>query len=129
MIHHVEIYISDLAVSRRFWVGLLRHVGFSERAHWDEGFTLARDRELGYLTFVQVPPDHAHRPYHRRAVGLNHLAFVAGSRERVDRIRQYCVDEGIRLLYDDRYPFANGSPDYYAVFLEDPDRIKVEFVA
>jgi hypothetical protein len=33
------------------------------------------------------------------------------------------------MLYDDRYPFANGSDDYYALFLEDPDRIKIEFVA
>ena len=129
MIHHVELYVSNLSVSRRFWTGLLDHVGFGERSHWDCGFTLARDGEPGYLTFVQVSPEHAHRPYHRRAVGLNHLAFATGSCERVDRIRQYCVDQGIRLLYDDRYPFANGTPDDYAVFLEDPDRIKVEFVA
>lgn len=28
-----------------------------------------------------------------------------------------------------RIPFANGGTDYYALFVEDPDRIKVEFVA
>ena len=33
------------------------------------------------------------------------------------------------MLYDDPYPFATGGNDYYALFLEDPDRIKVEFVA
>lgn len=129
MIHHVEIYVSDLGASRRFWTGLLRHVGFFERSRWEGGFTLACDSGGGYLTLVQVSPQHAGHPYHRCAVGLNHLAFAAGGRKNVDRIRRYCLDEGVRLLYDDRYPFANGAPDYYAVFLEDPDRIKVEFVA
>lgn len=30
--------------------------------------------------------------------------------------------------YEDRHPYAGG-PDYYAVFFEDPDRMKVEIVA
>ena len=29
----------------------------------------------------------------------------------------------------DTFPFANGGNDYYALYVEDPDRIKVEFVA
>jgi hypothetical protein len=35
------------------------------------------------------------------------------------------VARGSRLLYGDRYP----SEDYYAVYFEDPDGIKVEIVA
>lgn len=31
-------------------------------------------------------------------------------------------------LYESEYPFASG-PDYYALYCEDPDRIKVEVVA
>ncbi|KHF36766.1 hypothetical protein CM49_01072 [Paenibacillus sp. P1XP2] len=34
--------------------------------------------------------------------------------------------KGVKLLYEDRYPYAGG-PEHYAVFFEDPDRIKVEF--
>jgi len=30
------------------------------------------------------------------------------------------------MLYDKRYPLANGGTDYHALFVEDPDRIKVE---
>jgi hypothetical protein len=44
-------------------------------------------------------------------------------------LRQYCLDNNITVLYDERYPFANGGNDYYALYIEDPDRIKVEFVA
>ena len=47
----------------------------------------------------------------------------------VDRLRVYCRENRISCLYEDRYPFANGGSDYYALFVEDPDRIKVEFVA
>ena len=47
----------------------------------------------------------------------------------MDSLRTYCQQQGITCLYDDHYPFANGGTDYYALFVEDPDRIKVEFVA
>ena len=35
---------------------------------------------------------------------------------------------GHSILYENRFPFATG-PGYYAIFREDPDRIKVEVVA
>ncbi|ALN74459.1 hypothetical protein [Aureimonas sp. AU20] len=44
-------------------------------------------------------------------------------------MRDHCEARGILCLDDDRYPFANGGEDYHALFVEDPGRIKVEFVA
>ena len=57
------------------------------------------------------------------------MAFKVKSREAVDALRRYCVENNIRSLYDEKYPFANGGTEYYALFVEDPDRIKVELVA
>lgn len=37
-------------------------------------------------------------------------------------------ERGVHILYQDKHPFAGGD-NYYAVFFEDPDRIKVELVA
>ncbi len=37
-------------------------------------------------------------------------------------------ERGVRILYEDRHPHAGG-PDHYAVFVEDPEGIKVEVVA
>jgi catechol 2,3-dioxygenase-like lactoylglutathione lyase family enzyme len=128
MLHHVEIYVSDLAVSRAFWSTLLGKIGYKESDFWDGGFTLKNGKDA-YLTFVQVAKKHAPHSYHRCGVGLNHLAFAVDSREVVDAMRQHCVDAEVTLLYDERYPFANGGTDYYALFIEDPERIKVEFVA
>ena len=128
MLHHVEIYVSDLARSRVFWRELLAHLDYKETDHWGDGFTL-RQSTGSYLTFVQVADHHAHRAYHRCAVGLNHLAFTVPTRAGVDTIREHCIAKDVARLYDDRYPFANGGKDYYALFIEDPDRIRVEFVA
>ena len=36
-------------------------------------------------------------------------------------------ERSITVLYKHRHPFAGGD-DYYAVFFEDPDRMKVEVV-
>ena len=128
MLHHVEIYVSDLNASRAFWSGILTRIGYAEGDCWDGGFTLERD-DGPYLTFVQREDKHAALSYHRCAVGLNHLAFGVDDRAAVDALHTYAVDNGIPRLYDEKYPFANGGTDYYALFVEDPDRIKVEFVA
>ncbi len=128
MLHHIEIYVSDLKTTCDFWSALLAHLGYAVSGQWDDGFTLSNDKDA-YLTFVQVVPEHADKPYHRRAVGLNHLAFRVADRTAVDALRAYCLEHGITCLYEARYPYANGGHDYYALFIEDPDRIKIEFVA
>ena len=60
--------------------------------------------------------------------GLNHQAFHADSREHVDRLTVELRDKHVPVLYPHKHPYAGGE-DYYAVFFEDPDRIKVEVVA
>jgi len=67
--------------------------------------------------------------YHRCSVGLNHLAFKVDSKEIVDDLRKHCLENKVICLYDEKYPHANGGKEYYALFIEDPDRVKVEFVA
>lgn len=128
MLHHVEIYVSNLKGSREFWKNLLAKIGYKETGHWDDGFTLSNSKDA-YLTFVQVAEKYKSLQYHRSGVGLNHFAFRVKSRDAVDELRQYCIENNIHNLYDEKYPFANGGNKYYALYIEDPDRIKVEFVA
>ena len=59
---------------------------------------------------------------------MNHLAFQAGSKQQVDSLTKQLQDRGIEILYQNRHPFAGGE-QHYAVFFEDPDRIKVELIA
>lgn len=78
--------------------------------------------------FVQAREEHLDVPYNRCRVGLNHLAFHAISREQVDELTIKVRSMGMNVLYEDRHPYAGGE-NYYALFFEDPDRIKVELVA
>jgi catechol 2,3-dioxygenase-like lactoylglutathione lyase family enzyme len=123
-LHHVELYVQDLERSIAFWAPVLTRLGYRPFQEWDEGSSW----RLGdtYLVFVEAPPGAA--GLDRRAVGLNHLAFHAGSRDEVDTLTGELRGRGVRILYEDRHPYAGGS-DHYAVFFEDPDGLKVEVVA
>ena len=122
----MEIYVSDLKKTTRFWGWLLQQLGYKLYQKWDGG----RSWKLGttYLVFVQREDKYADFPYHRCGTGLNHLAFHAESRQQVDDITARLKEKGYAILYEDRHPFAGG-PDHYAAYFEDPDRIKVEIVA
>ncbi|ARI77854.1 VOC family protein [Halobacillus mangrovi] len=126
LLHHVEIYVSNLKKSESFWRWFLEELGYQSYQKWDEG----QSWKLGetYLVFVQTKNKFLDVPYHRCRTGLNHLAFHASSRERVDKMTKMLKERGINILYENEHPFAGGE-DYYAVYFEDPDRIKVEFVA
>lgn len=124
--HHIEIYCSDLARSESFWSWFLGQLGYAQFQKWATGvsFGLADT----YIVFVQADAKHLAPPYHRCRPGLNHLAFHATSRRQVDTITAALRERGCRILYEDRHPHAAG-PHSYAVFFEDPERIKVELVA
>ncbi|MGR9049796.1 VOC family protein [Halobacillus faecis] len=126
LLHHVEIYVSNLKKSESFWNWFLEELGYQSYQKWEEG----QSWKLGetYLVFVQTENKFLDVPYHRCRTGLNHLAFHASSRERVDEMTKMLKERGITILYENEHPFAGGE-DYYAVYFEDPDRIKVEFVA
>ncbi len=125
-LHHVELYVASLEASLRFWEPFLTALGYAEHQRWDAG----RSFILGgtYIVLVQAEAEHADSGFHRKRVGLNHLAFHAASRAQVDELTEWVRSSGFTLLYDDRHPFAGG-PDVYALYCEDPDRLKVELVA
>ncbi|EIL7052618.1 VOC family protein [Listeria monocytogenes] len=123
MLHHVEIYVADLEESRMFWSGLLEELSYELYQTWKEGFSYKFADT--YLVFVQTEEPFIAEGYHRKRIGLNHLAFHSGTKERVDDFRAKLKAKGTKLLYEERYPFAGGE-NHYAVFFEDPNGIKVE---
>ncbi|MGG3836393.1 VOC family protein [Paenibacillus thiaminolyticus] len=126
MLHHVEFNVSDLERSIAFWGWLLKELGYEEFQRWPEGISWKQGDT--YLVFVQTEGRFLDHPYHRKRTGLNHIAFHAESKTRVDELRSMLEERGVPMLYPDRYPYAGGS-GHYAVFFEDPDRMKVEIVA
>jgi catechol 2,3-dioxygenase-like lactoylglutathione lyase family enzyme len=126
MLHHLEIYVSNLSKSSEFWGWLLGELGYDPYQKWDSGISWKHGET--YLVFVQAEERYLDIAYHRSRVGLNHLAFHTESRQQVDEITTQLLEKGINILYQEKHPFAGGD-SHYAVFFEDPDRIKVELVA
>ncbi|WP_409302717.1 VOC family protein [Peribacillus sp. SCS-155] len=126
LLHHIELNVSDLGKTTEFWGWFLEELGYRPFQEWEKGRSWKL--EDTYIVFVQAEDRFLDPPYHRSRVGLNHLAFQAESQSHVDELTAKLRERGIPLLYSDRYPFAGGKT-HYAVFFEDPDRIKVELVA
>lgn len=124
MLHHIEIYVANLARSAQFWGEFLEWLGWAPFQSWDKGRSWLLHST--YIVFVQAEEEFLGHGYHRKRVGLNHLAFhVAG--DAFDTTVHLLLSLGATLLYPEQHPYAGG-PDYKAAFFEDPDRIKIEIV-
>jgi catechol 2,3-dioxygenase-like lactoylglutathione lyase family enzyme len=119
---HVEIYVSDLSTAAEFYEWFLGELGYRPYQEWDLGRSWKLDD--AYLVIVQVAQDYSDPAFHRRRVGLNHLAFHAASAERVDSMRDELAQRGVPILYDS--PHSGATP--YALYFEGPDRLKLEYV-
>lgn len=126
LIHHIELYVSDLKKSINLWGWFLEDLGYESFQTWEHG----QSWKIGetYIVFVQTDEKYMDISYHRCRVGLNHLAFHAQSRNQVDDMARKLKEKNVKILYTDKHPFAGGE-DHYALYFEDPDRIKVELVA
>jgi alkylated DNA nucleotide flippase Atl1/catechol 2,3-dioxygenase-like lactoylglutathione lyase family enzyme len=122
--HHMELYVTDLEASVRFWGWLLPELGWRPFQEWDEGCSW-RHGDL-YLVLVEAPVGEG--GIDRRRAGLNHVAFEVDERADIDELTEGLRERGVRILYPERHPYAGGD-DHYAVFCEDPDGLKVEVVA
>ena len=56
MIHPIEIYVSNLKTSRKFYSFLLEALGYELYQEWEEGFSYKRQET--YLVFVQAEAAH-----------------------------------------------------------------------
>ncbi|MGV3240447.1 VOC family protein [Streptococcus hyovaginalis] len=126
LIHHIEIYVSNLKSSITFWGWFLEELGYESFQSWESGHSW----KLGetYIVFVQAEERFMDTPYHRCRVGLNHLAFHASSRQQIDDMTRKLEQKGVKIFYTDKHPYAGGEKPY-AIYFEDPARIKVELLA
>jgi len=123
-ISHIEINVLNYAESIRFYDLILIPMGF-KRTNCMKGWTAYSD---GMSKFIICPTDDAHKDagFHRKRAGLNHLAFYADSKADVDDFYENVLKKNkIDALYENK---AFGDEDYYAIFFEGPDRIKLEYV-
>lgn len=130
---HIDLVVSSLAHSFEFYRGLLEPLGWTDVSQ----ITGERGETVLYLSSPESgapalglrerPSAGLDSDYDRYAVGLHHICFIAPSRQAVDERARWLADTGAEIESPPReYDY---SPGYYAVFLFDPDGIKLELRA
>ena len=124
-LHHIELWVPDLARTEESLGWLLAELGWLPDTRWRDGVSWRRGST--YLV-VEASPDRSAAEHDRQRPGLNHIALHAGTPDRVAELTDAALARGWRLLFADRHPHAGGAHQY-AAYLEDPDGFEVELVA
>ena len=130
-IDHLDLVVTSLDRSLDFYRGLLEPLGYVrtseiEGERGERVVYLGRVGEGGEISLREAQSDVHPVPYDRYGVGLHHLAFAATSRAAVDERAEWVRERGARIESGpEEYSY---SPGYYAVFLHDPDGLKLEIV-
>lgn len=129
-VHHIDLNVSDLEASKTVYGPVLEFLGYTQvkdtprGCEWDLKGHEGRGASIGLRRCDSAEAAHRHRRY---APGLHHLAWRAESRADVDALHDLLAGRGITVL-DAPAHYPEYSGDYYAVFFEDPDGIKLEYV-
>ncbi|MFC1649526.1 VOC family protein [Patescibacteria group bacterium] len=122
---HVYLYVSDLSKSYDFYNELLKYLEYNEIVKADWGFAYTSNGTS--IWFEKTPKKYKEDGYHRKRIGLNHLAFRVASKADVNKFHKDFIKKNkLKTLYNSPKKFPEYSKDYYAVYFEDPDRIKIE---
>jgi catechol 2,3-dioxygenase-like lactoylglutathione lyase family enzyme len=124
-LHHIELWVEDLAAAEREWGWLLGRLGYSCTDRWAHGQSWSR---ADLYVVLESGPDRLAGGHERRRTGLNHLAFHAGSRRALEGLAEQAPAHGWTLLFPGSHPFAGGS-EHYAAYLENTAGFEVELVA
>lgn len=132
-IDHLDLVVSDLDRALNFYGGLLGPLGYvhtgeigGERG--ERVVYLSRHGGGGSVSLRVAQSAERSATYDRYSIGLHHLCFSASSRTRVDAAATWMESEGIDLGGEiETAPREYGyTPGYYALFVHDPDGIKLE---
>lgn len=123
-IQHVDLTVRDLARSIDFYTRLLGPLGFSEYGRYP---SYRGTEEVVYFSFAQShlglrPADGGEHHYYD--VGIEHIAFFVDTREEVEDAYRRCLAMGANVHYPPE--LDRDIEDYYALFVFDPDGIRVE---
>jgi glyoxylase I family protein len=123
-IQHIDLAVSDVQRSLAFYLELLGPSGVEEEERYPP---YRGTEEVVYFSFgdewMGLRPANGgeHRYY---GVGLEHLAFEVDTNEEVDATYQRCLERGDRV---DHSPEEDKDiPGYYALFVFDPDGLRIE---
>lgn len=124
-LHHVELWVPDFDRGATQWGWLLTELGYEPFQDWPDGRSW---RLADTYIVLEQSPDMIGNAHDRTRPGLNHLAFHAGDRARLDALAAAAPAQGWTLLFPDKHPHAGG-PETYAAYLANTDGFEIELVA
>jgi glyoxylase I family protein len=123
-IHHVDLAVGDVERSLAFYLAVLGPLGLEEYARYP---SYRGTEEVVYLQFggQQLglrPADGGEHRYYD--VGVEHVAFRVDRQSEVDDAYSRCTSAGAKIHHPPE--FDRDLEGYYALFVFDPDGIRVE---
>jgi catechol 2,3-dioxygenase-like lactoylglutathione lyase family enzyme len=123
VLHHVTLWVPDLARAQRSWGWLLGELGYTLDPTL--GSVLLFRHPDGFAVALEESPDMVPGTlYSRWRPGLNHLAFPA-STSQFERVVEAAGANGWVDLPNDHHPIAG---ETQVAYLEDRDGFEVELV-
>lgn len=127
---HIEINVSNLQKSKEFYLKILTPLNWSMTCDCD-GSVGFKGKDNTHLFLVQTADSFISDTFHRKRTGLNHIAFRVESKREVEEFSNFLKNNNLVSLYTNEpkdYSEEYNMDEYYAVYFEDPDRIKLEVV-
>jgi len=129
-IDHFKITVTNFEKSKKFYTSLFKFLGLKkvfeagENSAWGGKIVMFGPKSMGW-TFEIQEGDIKVR-FNRQRTGLDHIAFTASSRNKVDQLYKFLKTKNVLVNNPREYPeYAKG---YYACFFQDPDGIILEYV-
>jgi catechol 2,3-dioxygenase-like lactoylglutathione lyase family enzyme len=126
MLGHIGVNVPDLAVARSYYRAMMPLLDFEPFFDADDGFAyMPAGGKRG--TFVFFYPSTGSAQYSRENVGLQHLAFMVPTRQRVRDVHETALALGSREVHAPQ-EWPQYPPPYFAAFWLDPFGFMLEAV-
>jgi catechol 2,3-dioxygenase-like lactoylglutathione lyase family enzyme len=125
LVYHIQINVSNARRALPFYRDFLAYLGYRvvDQSPGHMGFSNGTTD----LWIIQSDRSHTKRKFHRKAPGLNHISFGGFNPGAVRKFTwNFLKKRRIKTLYGSPRYFPEYHKDYYAVYFEGPDRIKLE---
>ena len=124
-ISHLSLNVGDFKKSVEFYSKMMPLLGFKESILGDDYAGWMSGDDSFWINATH--PKYSNVKFHRKQTGINHICFRVGSKKSVEKFaKEFVMANKAAILYNTPKAFPEYGKKYYAVFFEDPDRVKIE---